>query len=289
MKLSFTFVLITTSTLFAWGFHDENEVVIVRDHFHYKIENVNELETDVNFKMGSLDIRPNTKREFDGYSEYSTPFFSTPDVEYRTFNNKGTLDIRTNSHDEMNSFHWKKDRFHHESEFKLPIDIPTELEIDFGMGEADIDLTNIQVNDLNIECGMGELDLTVEALNQVTCSEIIIEAGMGEFEGNGISLLRPEYISIEVGMGAAILDLSDPIENDIEIEVEVGLGSIELILPEQVNISARVHDHFLSSVELEGVVQKRNKYFSEKWNDDWPTVTLEMSVGMGSIEVKLAD
>ncbi len=29
---------------------------------------MHELETDINFKMGSLDIRPNTKREFDGYS-----------------------------------------------------------------------------------------------------------------------------------------------------------------------------------------------------------------------------
>jgi hypothetical protein len=90
-------------------------------------------------------------------------------------------------------------------------------------------------------------------------------------------------------MGAAELDFSDPISRDMEIVLEVGLGSIELVLPDNVNISAIVHDHFLSTIELNGLVKKRNKYVSEHWDNAQPTVTLDMSVGLGSIELKIAD
>ena len=167
--------------------------------------------------------------------------------------------------------------------------MPTDFELDFGMGEANLDLSGIQIMSLNIECGMGRVELEINSPNMIQCEIVDIETGMGEFTGRGLSNLNAEIVNIEVGMGAAELDFSDAINGDMEIELEVGLGSIELILPNNVNISAKVHDHFLSSIELESLVKKRNKYVSEHWDNSKPTVTLDMSVGLGSIELDIAD
>ena len=167
--------------------------------------------------------------------------------------------------------------------------MPTDFELDFGMGEANLDLSGIQIMSLNIECGMGSVELEINTQNNIQCEIVDIQTGMGEFTGRGLSNLNAEIVNIEVGMGAAELDFSDAINGDMEIELEVGLGSIELILPNNVNISAKVHDHFLSSIELESLVKKRNKYVSEHWDNSKPTVTLDMSVGLGSIELDIAD
>lgn len=225
MKNILFYIIIFTLPIFGKGGLEDDNDVIIRDHFHYFINKVDRLEVEIDFKMGQLDLLPNKENptDFDGFSEYSPIHFESPDVHYNVIGKSGQLDIRTNpqEHDEF-SFSWDKDQFHNKSEFKLPINLPTDVELDFGMGAAE-------------------------------------------------------------------LDFSGSISRDMEIELEVGLGSIELTLSDNVNISARIHDHFLSSIDLEGLVKKRNKYISERWDSSKPTVTLDMSVGLGSIELEIAD
>ncbi len=292
MKNILLYSIIFVLPLFSKGGQEDDKDVIIRDHFHYFIKEIDRLDVEINFQMGQLDLLPNNENptDFDGFSEYSPIHFKSPDVLYNVIGNSGQLDIRTNplKHDEF-SFSWDKDQFHNRSEFKLPLNIPTDVELDFGMGEANLDLSDIQISLLNIESGMGRVELEINSPNMIQCEIVDIETGMGEFTGRGLSNLNAEIVNIEVGMGAAELDFSDAINGDMEIELEVGLGSIELILPNNVNISAKVHDHFLSSIELESLVKKRNKYVSEHWDNSKPTVTLDMSVGLGSIELDIAD
>lgn len=292
MKNILLYSIIFVLPLFSKGGQEDDKDVIIRDHFHYFIKEIDRLDVEINFQMGQLDLLPNNENpsDFDGFSEYSPIHFKSPDVIYNVIGNSGQLDIRTNplKHDEF-SFSWDKDQFHNRSEFKLPLNIPTDVELDFGMGEANLELSDIQISLLNIESGMGSVELEINSPNMIQCEIVDIETGMGEFTGRGLSNLNAEIVNIEVGMGAAELDFSDAINGDMEIELEVGLGSIELILPNNVNISAKVHDHFLSSIELESLVKKRNKYVSEHWDNSKPTVTLDMSVGLGSIELDIAD
>lgn len=292
MKNILFYIIIFTLPIFGKGGLEDDNDVIIRDHFHYFINEVDRLEVEIDFKMGQLDLLPNKENptDFDGFSEYNPIHFESPDVHYNVIGKSGQLDIRTNpqEHDEF-SFSWDKDQFHNKSEFKLPINLPTDVELDFGMGEANLDLSKIQISSLNIECGMGSVELEINNLNKIQCDIVDIETGMGEFSGRGLSHLNAEIINIEVGMGDAELDFSGSISRDMEIELEVGLGSIELTLSDNVNISARIHDHFLSSIDLEGLVKKRNKYISERWDSSKPTVTLDMSVGLGSIELEIAD
>ncbi len=292
MKNILLYSIIFVLPLFSKGGQEDDKDVIIRDHFHYFIKEIDRLDVEINFQMGQLDLLPNNENptDFDGFSEYSPIHFKSPDVLYNVIGNSGQLDIRTNplKHDEF-SFSWDKDQFHNRSEFKLPLNLPTDVELDIEMGEANLDLSDIQISLLNIESGMGSVELEINSQNMIRCEIVDIETGMGEFKGRGLSNLNAEIVNIEVGMGAAELDFSDAINGDMEIELEVGLGSIELILPNNVNISAKVHDHFLSSIELESLVKKRNKYVSEHWDNSKPTVTLDMLVGLGSIELDIAD
>jgi hypothetical protein len=295
MKKVIIYVILVALPLIGKGRLDDEKNVIIRDHFHYFIKEVDHLMVEIDFKMGELDLLPNKDNptEFEGFSEYSPIHFKSPDVYYSVIGKSGQLDIHTNprDHSEENSFSfsWNKEQFHNKNEFKLPLNLSTDVELDFGMGKANLDLSKIQISSLNIECGMGSVELEINDLNKIQCEIVIIETGMGEFSSCGLSNLNAEIVNIEVGMGAAELDFSDPISRDMEIVLEVGLGSIELVLPDNVNISAKVHDHFLSTIELNGLVKKRNKYVSEHWDNTQPTVTLDMSVGLGSIELKIAD
>lgn len=292
MKKTLIYLLISTISLFGKGLqHDDEDDFIIRDHFHYSIKGVDKLEVKIDFKMGELTLKPNidNPNDLDGFAEYNPRYFDSPEVEYNVFGKTGLLEIRTNAVDRKFPFNWDKEHFHNKSEYKLPLSVPIMMELDFGLGEAEIDLTGIQIQSLNIECGMGSAILNVESQNPNVCEEVNIEAGMGKFEGIGLSYLRAEVVKIEVGLGSATLDFSNQIMHDMDIEVEVGLGSIELILPDNVNISARIHDHFLSSVDVDNLVKKGNKFVTKDWDYDRPTIKLDMSVGLGSIDLEISD
>lgn len=282
-------LLITSAIIWSWDRNEKDKPVLIRDHFHYTISKVEKLDVQFDYKMGELIIGPNEKTTFDGFSEYASPFFSSPGVTYVVSGKTGVLKFKTISSHEHDDFDWDFDEFHHSSEFLLPVAIPIDFELDFGMGEAELNFNNLHLNTLNVECGMGELSLKVEKPNPIQCSEITIETGMGEFEGSGLGFLRPKIIRVEVGLGSATIDLSDTVMNNIDINVEVGLGEIELLLPKNVNVSAAVNDHFLSSVELEDMVKKGHKYYSTTRNDKFPVITLDISVGLGSVKVKMED
>ncbi len=253
------------------------------------MNDVHQLEIKIDFIMDEFQLHPNTEHpaQFDGYAEYNPRYFSTPEIDYSIINRTGKLEVKTASNDD-DHFDWNK-KSTNTIKTLLPTSVPVNLELEFGMGEANIDLTELMINELTLDIGMGTLELTINEANTEICKDLTIETGLGNFAGTGIGLLRPESISIEVGLGDAKIDLSDPIDHDVDIEIEVSLGDVELILPDNVNIVAKVHEHFLSDVDLEDLVKKRNKYVSSKWDDGRPTIMLDISVGVGSIELKIAN
>ncbi|MCH7762409.1 MAG: hypothetical protein IIB95_01545 [Candidatus Marinimicrobia bacterium] len=292
MKNTLIYLLITIIPLFGKGLQHDDDNFIIRDHFHYSIKGIEKLEFKIDYKMGELILKPNSNNphEFDGFAEYTPHYFDSPIVDYTVFGKTGFIEIRTNAidHDHEFSFNWGHDHFHNKSEYQLPLSVPIELELEFSLGKTEIDLSGLQIQSLDIECGMGKTTLNIKSQNSIVCKEINIEAGMGEFEGIGLSHLRAKVVNIKVGFGSADIDFSGIINHDMDIEVEVGLGSIELILPDNVNISARIHDHFLSSVDVDNLIKKGNKYVTKDWDYNRPTIKLDMSVGLGSIDLKIS-
>ncbi len=167
----------------------------------------------------------------------------------------------------------------------MPKNIPIEFDLDFGIGEANVDFTNLTISRVIIDCGLGSMNVTMNSPNSQICEFLRIDTGLGEFTAEGLGNLNTREVDIEVGMGSADIDFRGDITEDIEIDIEVGLGSLNLVLPDNVNVKAKVHHNFLSSVDLDDFIKKGNHYLTEDWQDDWPTIYLDISVGLGSIDV----
>ncbi|NOZ03876.1 MAG: cell wall-active antibiotics response protein, partial [FCB group bacterium] len=88
----------------------------------------------------------------------------------------------------------------------------------------------------------------------------------------------------------AIIDLRGEDITDMEGEIEVGLGSLDLILPADANIRIYVDDTFLSSVKIKGLrKEEQNEWISPEWKTGRPNLKFDLSVGLGSVDVELRD
>ena len=213
-------------------------------------------------------------------------------IDYSERNEIGIINVQTDhfnkgfdfTNDIMNN---GLDEVRNELDLSVSRDIPVQFDIDFGMGEANIDLTDLSISRVNIECGLGKMNINIDSPNPVTCDFLIVDTGMGEFSAEGLSNLNTRKIDIEVGLGEANIDFTGDIKKDTEIDVEVGLGTLNLLLSNNVNVKAKVDQSFLSSIELDDLVKKDKYYLTKNWDYDRPTVYLDISVGLGSVKINL--
>ncbi len=299
----------------------DNDSDLVTTEYKYDLVDVDELEVRFDYGFGSLDIKPGKKNQIIGEIEYN-PHEFTPSVSYDTYGNKGVfkVKIKSNRSDERKrersrsrtddekdydydydydydsdegsknyrfDFDFNKDDLQQEFDFRLPPAIPMDLQMEFGLGEANIDLTGLEISNLDIECGLSDVKLNVDKTNPIKCKEMYIESGLGDFNGDGLGFLRSKYINIEVSLGATYVDLRDQ-TTDLTGDISVGLGSLELVLPENANIKVRVDDSFLSSIDLDDLEKTGHKEWSSKsWKSRQPTIDLDITIGLGSVDVDL--
>lgn len=177
--------------------------------------------------------------------------------------------------------------FHNEAEFMLPPAIPLNLTVDFGLGEAEVDFSTLTINYLDMNCGLGTMEVSMTRPNKTIAEYLTIDTGLGEFEGEGLGNFRAKRVSIDVGMGSAEIDMRGKNLVDMEIDISVGLGSMELILPEKANIRIAADHNFLSSVTVHNLQKSRSGWVSDEWKEGLPTINVDANVGMGSIEIRV--
>ncbi len=282
---------------------------LITKNYRFDIQDIGHLEASFDFAMGDLEIKAGQDDIITGSFKYDSLDYK-PKISYETFGTKGIFKARTkslrhyyddegNDHDSDHDYEDDGKRFHielgdlddehvrQELDFQFPPDIPTSMKFEFGLGKADIDLTDLAIAGLELECGLSDVRLSIDEPNSTKCKEVYIESGLGDFNGYGLGYLRAKYINLDVGLGSAYVDLSKQ-KYDLVGDIEVALGSLELVLPEKANIKIRVDDTFLSSVDVDEMVKTGHKEWSTPdWKSKQPSIELDISIGLGSVDVDL--
>lgn len=169
-------------------------------------------------------------------------------------------------------------------------DLPYDLDFEIGLGDADVELGRIEIERLNFNCGLSDATLELKAPNPVRMQSLVVDNGMGAFDGRMLGNANFEDMKVSVGMGAATLDLRGKYSGDADIKVDVGMGSIKLKVPAEMDIKVIVNASPFSSVSFVGLVQEgKNTYRSQNFGTGKHVLDFNINVGMGSVEMELVD
>jgi hypothetical protein len=260
------------------------------------------LEVNLKYGLGQLNITANRERyDIDGWLRYN-PDISTPRIDFDHNGATALLTVAIESRyidDEeenvsftVHDFKLRREAWEHqnEMEFRLPTAPRTDLNLKFGMGSAYLDLTGIKLSQLVVDCGLSEVTIVVNKRNKVRAKQVRLECGLGELNATGLGNLRAKELDLEVGLGSAMVDLRGKAIGDMEVTAKVGLGSLDLTLPEEANIRLTVEKTFLSSVDIRGLVKHdADEWVSPDWKTGRPVIEMNLSVGLGSVDVDVRD
>ncbi len=169
-------------------------------------------------------------------------------------------------------------------------DVDLDLAFELGMAEADLDMTGLRVGRLSVESGMAKTELTFNERNPMTMESLDIEAGMARFIGSNLGNARFEQFTFDGGAGAFELDFrGGPLPAGANANIEVGVSSLQVILPEEAAVILYAPDSWLAQVEVPNGYTKRGKgvWHSAHVDREEDAFSVYIEAGVGKVAVNV--
>ena len=225
-----------------------------------KAESCNKVNLSLKAKTGNCFIRPSQSSDF-------LNIYSNQDLEQysHSFSNeiKGTTSVIKlaleqesqrgvgkkisyqvfGSDDRQSEKFWK---------VYLTESTPYSLNLDYGLGNANIDLSGLSVEKLKINTGSADVNITYGTgiENKVTMDTFFIKVDMGTVNAQHINLARSKVVVANVGFGNMYLDFSDKPTTSNHIIGSVGAGNLTIQLPDdEVPVVVKINDSWLCSFD----------------------------------------
>lgn len=173
-----------------------------------------------------------------------------------------------------------------ESELALELarGVPMRLDLEFGAVRADLDLGGLDLTGLELSTGASESSIDVSEPNRARIGTARFEVGAAEFDARRLGNLNAERIEVDAGVGSLTLWLDGEWGQDARVSIDMGLGALELRVPEGLALELR-KDSFLTSLDSEGLVKRGDHYRSLDWDEADRRVTVDLDAAFGSVKV----
>ena len=256
---------------------------------------VRRMEVEIEFSLGELSIeRGNPDKAVTGFINYNEEFFR-PTFSFKSTGDQAYFRLRTLTHNERWGFRdvvkWGGEEMKGpKGELYFTTEVPLDVNIDCGLASTQVDLGHLKVADFKLDNGLGKATVNFSTRNGTRLRRVCIDNGLGELVVQRISNARTDRLKIDCGLGAAEIDFSGEEYHDMDLDVNVGLGSVTIRVPEGYNVELEAEESFLSSISTDGLRKSgRNMYRSRHYDPRKPTLRINASIGLGSIDFDWID
>ncbi|CAN5373075.1 hypothetical protein BH10BAC4_BH10BAC4_16300 [soil metagenome] len=169
---------------------------------------------------------------------------------------------------------------------------PYSLDLDYGLGNANVDLSGLAIKKLKINTGSADVNVAYSTgiENKVEMDTFLVKVDLGSLTVKQINLSRSKVVMAEVGFGNIFLDFSNTPNVIPMVKGSVGAGNMIILLPEEtVPVMVKINESWLCSVNLSKSLKKisDNKYANAAYaRNPKDALTFDLDVSMGKIIFK---
>lgn len=169
---------------------------------------------------------------------------------------------------------------------------PYTLDLDYGLGNANIDLSGLSISRLKIKTGSADVNVSYASgiENTVEMDTFFVKVDLGSVNVKQLNLLRSRVVLADVGFGNMMLDFSDTPDVSNNVKGSVGAGNLIILLPDkETPILVKITDSWLCSVNLTRGLKKigNNTFANAAYTRDTKNaITFDLEVSMGKITFK---
>ncbi len=167
---------------------------------------------------------------------------------------------------------------------------PIEIDFDIGACESDFELGGLPIEELVLNVGAADATISFSERNEIRLREIDINAGACSLEMNMIGNANFERFTINGGAGSFELDFRGEYNGVSTVDIEIGLGSADIVLPK--GVAVQIHtdgSNWLSSIDIHNNRLDEvddDVYESDGFDSADDKIILHVSVGLGSVDIR---
>ena len=216
-------------------------------------------------------------------------------VTYNVKDKIGYLDINTGCDEEKRYRHKGKKysvNFSHSDSrtwrIQLTDAIPISFDLQLGLGKADIDFTDLVIKDLNLSTGASKVNVRFDHPNKNVIEDLNIEAGLSKFRADGLCNANFKHLKFQGGVGSYILDFSGSLDKEVDVDIEVGVGSLKIVLPENVGAKIFYEKNWFSHFSLERAEFSEREddiYYSNNYKSAAGKMNIKIESGLGNVSI----
>lgn len=169
---------------------------------------------------------------------------------------------------------------------------PYSLDLVYGLGNANVDLSGLAIKKLKINTGSADVNVSYSSglENKVEMDTFFVKVDVGSLSVRQLNLAKSKVVLVDVGFGNMYLDFSNKPLVANRIKGSVGAGNLVVQLPgEEIPVLVKVNESWLCSVNLSKSLQKigNNTFANAAYEKNSANaLTFDLDVSLGKIIFK---
>jgi hypothetical protein len=277
----------------ASGFHF---MAANRYHKEIPLSNERELKVTLEAGLGKISIsRGKTSTILDAGIESDKSFDLTDCIDYSVRDRIGFLSVNTNGDLRKKTKDEKKKHSFHfgaieSSSWNMHLTdaVPIAFDVELGVGKGEFDFTGLMVKDLTMSTGASSVYLRFDKQNKSVIEDLTIESGLSQFHGEGLCNANFNHLKFEGGVGSYLLDFSGLLDKEVDVDIQVGLGSLTVIIPENIGAKIMYEKSWITHISLDKDFSEREEsnYFSSNYSTAGGRMNMKIEAGLGSVKIR---
>jgi predicted membrane protein len=170
--------------------------------------------------------------------------------------------------------------------------IPIDFEIDVGAAEAELDFTGLKITDLDLDVGAAKAWIQFRKPNPERMSRMRIDAGACKLEIEGLANANFKRMDFDGGVGDFTLDFSGDLKHSAVVDIEMGLGHLTILVPEEIGVKIKSNGSILSSISFDkGVFEEveEDVWINDEYGETDVELNFKIEVGLGAVDIEMID
>ncbi len=232
-----------------------------------KFSGLTSLDANVNIGAGMLKIGSTEKDQFNAVYAYNENL-GKPIIDFTENGEKAELSISQKKFNKKNKkFNKKNKKFNNNYKYIWNLafnkDLPTNLTVNFGAGDGELNIGDLNILDLNLALGAGDINIDLSNNNSL------------------------ENIKVAMGIGNVDIDLSN-INKVFSGNIDGGIGEMTIALPKDIGVKIKAKKA-IGKINTKGLSKKSHTYTNEAFDADKEYISINVNAGIGEINLNVQE
>lgn len=251
---------------------------------HVDAEGAREISLTLEFGAGEITLIPADMEEAAIVDIQYNPRRVEYVVDYRAKGKTGILDLESSLRRKRNV-----DTEDNLWDMKLSTRYQMTVDMEIGAADAEMDFGGIPIEEFVLDIGAASGRLSFSKPNPIKLNLFDIDAGAASLDCEQLGNANFEEFNFSGGAGSFELDMRGHYDGSSRISIEIGLGSLDLVLPEDIPVQILTDDDgWLSSVDFHGSRVEEvddGEWESDDFDGAKTKIIVELEIGLGSADI----